>query len=142
MVNGVDYGSTRTKTISTITNVYKTTVAIGTGGMAEVVALAGAAGNIGTLDQDLIEYFRITNLDATNFVELGFEDTSGNNAYYVKLDAGRSFIVPTSNTTTEHPGFFAHDSAHTTDTHVDITSITANANTAACNIEIVVAMNG
>ena len=141
MVNGVDYGSTRTKTISTITNVYKTTVAVSTSG-GEVLALAGAAGNIGTLDQNTIEYMRITNLDANNFVELGFEDTSGNNAYFVKLDAGRSFIVPTSNTTTEHPGFFANDSAHTTSTHVDITSITADADTAACNLEILVAMNG
>ena len=85
---------------------------------------------------------RITNLDSTNFVELGFEDTSGNNAYFVKLDAGRSFIVPTPNLTTEHPTFFANDGGHATGSHVDINSITADADTAACNIEILVAMNG
>ena len=141
-VDGNSYSSQRTKTFTTITNVYKTTVAVGTGGMSEVVALAASAGNIGTLDRDTIEYFRITNLDSTNFVELGFEDTSGNNAYYVKLDAGRSFIVPTPNLTTEKPGFFAHDSGHVTGSHVDINSITANADTSACNIEIMVAMNG
>tara|TARA_B100000902_G_C26538854_1_gene541500 strand:+ start:12 stop:476 length:465 start_codon:yes stop_codon:yes gene_type:complete len=140
-VDGNNYSSERTKTFTTITNVYKTTVNVSTSG-GEILALAGAAGNIGTLDQDNIEYMRITNLDSTNFVELGFEDTSGNNAYFVKLDAGRSFIVPTPNLTTEHPTFFAVDNAHATSTHVDINSITADADTAACNVEIIVAMNG
>ena len=142
-VDGNNYSSERTKTFTTITNVYKTTVAVGTGGMSEVVALAASAGNIGTLDRDTIEYFRITNLDTTNYVELGFEkESSTASAYYVKLDAGRSFIVPVSNTTTEHPDFFATDSAHAVGTYVEIESITAKANTAACNIEIMVAMNG
>ena len=141
-VDGNSYSSERTKRFTTITNVYKTTVAVGTSSLSEVVALAASAGNIGTLDQDTIEYFRITNLDSTNYVELGFEDTSGNNAYYVKLDAGRSFIVPVPITTTEHPQFFANDGGHTSGTHVDVLSITAQANTAACNIEIMVAMNG
>ena len=142
MVNGVDYGSTRTKTISTITNVYKTSVAVGTGG-GTILNLAASAGDIGTIDEDTIEYMRITNLDTTNYVEIGFEkETSTASGYWVKVDAGRSFIVPTPNLTTEKPGFFANDSAHTTSSHVDITSITANANTAACNIEIMVAMNG
>ena len=141
-VNGSDYNSQRTKTFTTITNVYKTTVAVGTGG-GTVLNLAASAGDIGTLDEDTIEYFRITNLDTTNYVELGFEkESSTASAYYVKLDAGRSFIVPVSNTTTEHPDFFATDSAHAVGTYVEIESITAKANTAACNIEIMVAMNG
>ena len=140
-LGGTDYSSQKTLSIATITNVYKTIVNVSTSG-GEVLALASAAGNIGTLDQDNIEYMRITNLDSTNFVELGFEDTSGNNAYFVKLDAGRSFIVPTPNLTTEHPTFFANDGGHATGSHVDINSITADADTAACNIEILVAMNG
>ena len=141
-VDGNDYSSVRTKTFTTITNVYKTTVAVGTGG-GTILNLAASAGDIGTLDEDTIEYFRITNLDTTNYVELGFEkESSTASAYFVKLDAGRSFIVPVSNTTTEHPGFFANDGGHVSGTHVDITSITAQANTSACNIEIMVAMNG
>jgi|TARA_R100000315_G_C5221086_1_gene132923 hypothetical protein len=140
-LGGTDYSSQKVLTLSTITNVYKTTVNVSTSG-GEILALAAAAGNIGTLDQDLIEYMRITNLDTTNFVELGFEDTSGNNAYFVKLDAGRSFIVPTPNLTSEHPTFFANDGGHATGSHVDINSITADADTAACNLEILVAMNG
>ena len=140
-LGGTDYSSQKVLTLSTITNVYKTTVNVSTCG-GEILALAAAAGNIGTLDQDNIEYMRITNLDSTNFVELGFEDTSGNNAYFVKLDAGRSFIVPTPNLTSEHPTFFANDGGHATGSHVDINSITADADTAACNLEILVAMNG
>tara|TARA_R100000458_G_C8270983_1_gene245718 strand:+ start:2142 stop:2609 length:468 start_codon:yes stop_codon:yes gene_type:complete len=139
-IEGVNYGSTRTKTFSSITSVYKHIVSVSTSG-GEILAFADAAGNVGTLDRDSIEYLRITNLDGTNFVELGIEDTSGNNAYFVKLDAGKSFILPTPNTTTEHPTFFAVDNAHATSTHVNINSITADADTAACNVEIFVAMN-
>ena len=141
ILDGTNYSSQRTKSFTTITNVYKTTVNISTSG-GEILALASAAGNIGTLDKDNIEYMRITNLDSTNYVELGFEDTSGNNAYFVKLDAGRSVIVPTPNLTTEKPTFLANDGGHVTGSHVDINSITADAHTAACNIEILVAMNG
>ena len=141
-VDGTDYGSTRAKTFSTITNVYKTTVNVSTTS-GTILNLAAAAGNIGTLDQDLIEYMRITNLDDTNFVILGFErEASTASGYWVKLDAGRSFIVPTANTTTEHPDFASHDSAHAVPSFVDIEVITADADTAACNIEILVAMNG
>tara|TARA_R110002167_G_scaffold150128_5_gene343731 strand:+ start:2699 stop:3163 length:465 start_codon:yes stop_codon:yes gene_type:complete len=140
-LEGTSYSATKTKTFTTITSVYKTIVNVSTSG-GEVLAIAAAAGNIGTLDQDLIEYIRITNLDTTNFVELGFEDTSGNNAFFIKLDAGRSYIVPISNLTSEHPTFFCTDAAHATGTHVDIDSITADAHTAACNLEIMVAMNG
>tara|TARA_R100000742_G_C4278764_1_gene102008 strand:- start:2406 stop:2873 length:468 start_codon:yes stop_codon:yes gene_type:complete len=141
-VDGNDYSSTRTKSFTTITNVYKTTVAVGTGG-GTILNLAGSAGDIGTLDEDTIEYMRITNLDTANYVELGFEkESSTASGYWVKVDAGRSFIVPVSNTTTEHPDFAAHDSDHVVPSYGEIESITAKANTAACNIEIMVAMNG
>ena len=141
-VDGNDYSSVRTKTFTTITNVYKTTVAVGTGG-GTILNLAASAGDIGTIDEDTIEYMRITNLDTTNYVEIGFEkETSTASGYWVKVDAGRSFIVPVSNTTTEHPDFSVNDSGHAVASYGEIESITAKANTAACNIEIMVAMNG
>ena len=93
-LEGTSYSATKTKTFTTITSVYKTIVNVSTSG-GEVLAIAAAAGNIGTL-----------------------------------------------NLTSEHPTFFCTDAAHATGTHVDIDSITADANTAACNLEIMVAMNG
>ena len=141
IVGGTNYSTTRTKTFSTAETVYKTIQSIGTGG-GTILNLAASAGDLGTIDEDTIEYMRITNLDTTNYVELGFEkESSTAAAYFVKLDAGRSFIVPLSNTTTEHPDFFAVDNAHAVGTYMEIETITAKANTADCRIEIMVVMN-
>ena len=141
-IEGVNYGGIRTKTYSTITSVYKHIISVSTTS-ATILNFADAAGDVGTLDRDSIEYLRITNLDDTNFVILGFEkETSTASGYWVKVDAGRSFIVPVSNTTTEHPDFSVNDSGHAVASYGEIESITAKANTAACNIEIMVAMNG
>ena len=43
---------------------------------------------------------------------------------------------------TEHPTFFAVDNAHATSGHVDIDSVTADADTASCQLEVLIAMNG
>ena len=44
-------------------------------------------------------------------------------------------------TLTEHPEFAAHDSAHAVPSFVNTEVITADADPAACNIELMVAMN-
>jgi len=141
-INGTYYSSSKVQTITTITNVYKH-VFTATTTSSTILSFADDHGDVGTLDRDTIEYMRITNLDDTNFVIIGFEkEASTASGYWIKLDAGRSFIVPIPNVTTEHPQFAAHDSAHAVPSFVDIESITADADTASCNLEIMVAMNG
>jgi len=141
IIEGVNYSTTRSKTFSTAETVHKTIQSIGTGG-ATILNLAASAGDLGTLDEDTIEYMRITNLDSTNYVEIGFEkESSTASGYWVKLDAGRSFIVPLSNTTTEHPDFSVNDDGHAVASYGEIEVITAKANTAACRIEIMAVMN-
>ena len=71
-IEGVNYGGIRTKTYSTITSVYKHIISVSTTS-ATILNFADAAGDVGTLDRDSIEYLRITNLDDTNFVIFGFE---------------------------------------------------------------------
>ena len=140
-IEGVNYGGIRTKTYSTITSVYKHIISVSTTS-ATILNFADAAGDVGTLDRDSIEYLRITNLDDTNFVILGFEkEASTASGYWVKLDAGKGYIMATPGTTTEHPQFAAHDSAHAVPSFVNTEVITADADTAACNVEIFVAMN-
>jgi len=140
-INGTGFSSTKTKTISTITNIYKHVVTATTTS-STILNFADDHGDVGTLDRDTIEYMRITNLDETNFVIIGFEkESSTASGYWIKLDAGRSFIVPIPNATAEHPQFAAHDSAHAVPSFVDIESVTADADTASCNLEIMVAMN-
>ena len=140
-IEGVNYSSSRTKTFSTITSVYKHIIAVSTT-TGTILNFADAASGVGTLDRDSIEYLRITNLDTTNFVILGFEkEASTASGYWIKLDAGKSYIMATPNVTTEHPQLAAHDSAHAVPSFVNTEAITADADTAACNIELMVAMN-
>ena len=98
---------------------------------------------ISTLDQDDVEYVRLTNLDSTNFITIGIEkESSTASVAAFKLDAGRSFILPTSNTATEHPQFFTSDAAHDSSaTQIDIETITALADTGVCRLEVFIALN-
>ena len=138
-LNGQKYDSTQTKTISDITQVLKTIVECPTSEI-NLLTFASAATGISTLDQDDVEYVRLTNIDSTNYITIGLE-TSGSVAAF-RLDAGRTFIVATPNTTTEHPQFFTSDAAHDSSaTQIDIETITALANTAACKLELFVALN-
>ena len=138
-LEGVSYNGIRTKTISTIESVFKHIVSVTTA-EGTILTFTDAGGDIATLDRDTVEYLRITNLDTTNFVVISLKDGSAAVAA-VRLDAGRSLIIPTPNTTTEHPQFFVDDDAATHGTMLDIDTIPADADTDTCKIEIFCAMN-
>ena len=141
-LNGQKYDSTQTKTISDITQVLKTIVECPTSEI-NLLTFASAATGISTLDQDDVEYVRLTNLDSTNYITIGIEkESSTASVAAFRLDAGRSFILCTSNAATEHPQFFTSDGGHgSSGTQIDIETITALANTATCKLELFVALN-
>jgi len=141
-LNGKEQGSTNTKTIENITQVLNTIVEVPTSEI-NLLTFASAATGVSTLDQDDVEYIRITNLDDTNFITIGIEkESSTASVAAFKLDAGRSFIVATSNASAEHPQFFTSDAAHDSSaTQIDIETITALADTGACKLELFVALN-
>ena len=85
------------------------------------------------LDKDLISYFRITNHDGTNFVTLRITD-SNNDEFAYKLAAGQSFIL-----WGHAASMSAADAATAGAVNADIASVEAQADTAACDLEIVVA---
>ena len=142
ILNGRNYHSTRIKAISDITQVLTTIVECPTSEI-NIVTFASAATGISTLDQDDIEYVRLTNLDTTNYITIGIEkESSTASVASFRLDAGRSFILATSNASAEHPQFFVSDAAHDSSaTQIDIETITALANTAACKLEVFIALN-
>ena len=142
VLNGQNFASSHTKTIDSITQVIKSIIEIPTSEM-NLLTFASAATGMSTLDQDDVEYVRITNLDSTNFITIGIETLAdGDSVAAFRLDAGRSFILCTSNASAEHPQFFVNDSGHNSNgTQIDIETITALANTAACELEIFVALN-
>tara|TARA_R100001594_G_C3955802_1_gene244154 strand:- start:19 stop:474 length:456 start_codon:yes stop_codon:yes gene_type:complete len=90
-------------------------------------AVAGAQ-----FDEDKIAYVRVTN-HGSHFVTLRLTDAESNEFVY-KLEATKSFILGTHKT--------AMSAKDTTDTGVvdaDIVSMEAQADTAACDLEILIA---
>lgn len=141
-LEGQDFSSTRTKTIANITQVLKTIIEAPTSEI-NLLTFASAKAGLSTLDQDDVEYVRITNLGPTNFCTIGIEKESSTASIAAfKLDAGRSFVLPISNASAEHPTFFTSDAAHDSSaSQIDIETITALADTAAVQLEIFVALN-
>ena len=125
-INGVAYGNTSKKTFVTQGEILQRVMSIDTT-ITEVV-------NFGTVDEagqvvaDDYAYFRITNLDDTNFVRLEINTVS--KTYSIKLKAGDSFLLMDNemNATSELYGF---------DGFADIAKIRAISDTADCDIEVI-----
>jgi len=144
-----DHGETITNvlTIGTLTALVKRIVPIPTTevGLLSVAAdLVTAPGTpqdtyvAGHFDQDTIRYLRITNLDDTNHVVMIFK-SSGGAEFAVVLDAGRSFIYGVDNAGGAASTIDASATALTVSLE-HLADITAQANTATCQLEVFVAV--
>ena len=83
-------------------------------------------------DKDLVSYFRVTNHDTSNFVTLRITD-SNNDEFAYKLAAGQSFLL-----WGHAASMSAADAATAGAANADIASIEAQADTAACQVEVFV----
>tara|TARA_R100000808_G_C2129543_1_gene139015 strand:- start:818 stop:1273 length:456 start_codon:yes stop_codon:yes gene_type:complete len=90
-------------------------------------AVAGAQ-----FDEDKIAYVRVTN-HGSQFVTLRLTDAESNEFVY-KLEATKSFILGTHKT-----AMSAKDTTDTGAVDADIVSMEAQADTAACDLEILIA---
>ena len=134
-LNGYDQGSTNTLTIASVNEVSKRIVTATT--TEQEVLAFGTAVASGTFLEDKVVYFRITNLDDTNHVVLTFK-SEGNHEFAVKLDKGQSFV---------YNGDLAGGVVDTMDASAsalslaleDLVNVTADADTASCDLEILVA---
>ena len=88
----------------------------------------GAADAAGIADITNYKYFRIKNLDDTNFLELRVTGTA--DSFFVKIKAGETFLLMDNE-------IDAVASSTTIGTLTDITQIAANADTDAIDIEFV-----
>ncbi len=99
---------------------------------SEVTVLAfGTAVAAGTVIRANVKYIRITNKDATNFVRIRVKK-SGADTFDVKVDAGQSFILSNAKESVSA-------SAGAFSAFVDADSISAQADTAAVDVEMFVA---
>ena len=134
-LNGQDKGSTNALTVASVTEVSQRIVNVPT---SEVVILAmGTAVAAGQLVEGDVRYIRLTNKDDTNHITLVFKSENSNECSHL-LDAGHSFIYPGDNSGGVVNTHDASASALTVSLD-DLVDITAQANTAACDLEIFVA---
>lgn len=129
-LNGVDYGNTINKTFSTKGQVDQRIMSIDynvDGTYTDIFSFSTIDGKGQGVKNDYA-YFRITNLDDTNFIKL--QITAGD-TFWVKLKAGESFMLMDNE-------MDAIASSTTFGAFADITTISAYANVADCDIEYTV----
>lgn len=128
-LNGTSQGGTVTQTVSNINEVDRR---IFTASTSEVDILGfGAANGQGQYLRTAIKYIRITNLDDTNFVTLGMSD-SGSDTFYVKLEAGQSFMIGNDD-------LEIHATGGASSAFSEADAISAKADTAEVDLEVFVA---
>ena len=128
-LNGTDHGSTKKITISDINEVSKRILTVPTTGI-QVYAGSTDAG-LGTFVTADVRYIRITNLDNSNYIVVHLEG-NGHTAQ-ITLSAGHVFFLTDVSATFDSEAAIGDFSAE------DITRIDVMANTAACDVEILVA---
>ena len=135
-LNGVEQGATNEKTIASVNEVSKRIVTVTTT-EAEIIAMGTAVAS-GTYIESDVRYMRFTNLDDTNFVKLTFKNEN-DDEFQIKVDAGHSFIYPGDNSGGVVDTMDAIDGTGLTSALGDLVNVTADADTASCDMEIFIA---
>ena len=125
VLNGVAYGNTVSKTFENQGEVIQRIMSIATS-FTDIFHTSTVDGRGQVVDDDY-GYFRITNLDDTNFITLRLYN--GTDSQFFKLEAGESFFLmsPDIDVTATGTAFGAF---------ADITEIAALAAVAACDVEV------
>ena len=144
-LNGTTYGNTITKTHASVKVVRQQTVTVPTTMVTLYESADSASGS--TFDEDLIVYARITNTDTTNFIGLHIITDTGQEAIY-KLNPGCTFVLNAhadafdteDDVSDANPDITAEDFSSATGN--DIVKISADANTASVDVEVLIAATG
>ena len=135
-INGAARGNTITQTY-TINDVYERVVNVQAAPTGQVTLYTTHAsvpeGSV--FDDDLVEYVRITNLDSSNYVKLEITNGGGDEALF-RLNAGDSFILGKHDGAST--GVCSFNSGVVDAGLHEITHVKAQADTAACQVEVFV----
>lgn len=136
-LNGRERGSEVSIDVANITETFHRIMDIGTAASQTILQMDATAANAagGTLLTTNVAYFRITNLDATNFVAITIQN-NGTEEYMVKLDAGESYLLFNSKLDANAAG----DASAAAGNLTDIDNILAQADTASCQVEVFAAL--
>jgi len=124
-LNGVTYGNAISKQFATQGEVIQRIMSIATS-FTDIFHTSTVDGRGQIVAADWC-YFRITNLDDTNFITLRLFD--GTDSQFFKVEAGESFFLMS-------PDIDVDASGTTFNGFADITQIAADADTAACDVEV------
>jgi len=136
-LKGADQGAENTLTIASIDHVMKRIVRATTTEQT-ILAFHASAVAAGQFLEQYVRYIRITNLDDTNFVVLTFKNEN-DDEFAVKLDKGQSFIYNADSTGGVVDTMDAIAGGGLSLSLGDLVDITADADTAACDLELFVA---
>ena len=140
-LNGADRGSTNTLSVASVTQVYHRIVTCPAGSDSTVATfqtLTSTSDN--AIDLEDAKYVRVTNLDASNPVNLSLqvsadEDGAADASATLLVDAGRSFIMGAT-----HDGIAVDDDAASIVTSLtDLESILIDPGSNAVSVEVFIA---
>lgn len=129
ILNGVDQGGTNTLTIANVNETDRRIVTVPSGSEIDLIELDTANGR-GKFTRANIKYIRITNKDDANFVRVRVKKSSAD-TFDVKVLAGSSFILSSGS-------IDANTSGAAFSAFVDLDDISAQADTADCDVELCV----
>ena len=130
-----DYGSTQSFTMASISNVDRRIITATT--TEATIMTFSTAMAAGQSIPAKVKYLRFTNLDDTNFIVLTFAIENDDEAA-IKVDAGNTFILAGDNSGGMADVLDADSSALSLSLG-DLKSITVDADTASCDVELFVA---
>ena len=135
-LDGRDYGGNQSYSFSSIGNVTRRIETVTTT-EATIITFSTSMGP-GQYIPGQVKYLRFSNLDDTNHIVLTFANENDDEAA-IKLDAGQSFVINGDNSGGMVDVLDAIDGTGLTYSLGDLKSVTADADTASCDMEIFVA---
>ena len=139
VLNGQEFGGTNVFTATGINEISKRIITITTA-ESVIATFSSAVASAGHYVAADVRYIRFTNRDSTNFITLTFRNQD-NDEVAIKLDAGQSLVWNADNAGGMVDVFNAtQDADAASDTALgDLTNIQADANTASCDLEMLIA---
>ena len=139
VLNGQEFGGTNVFTATGINEISKRIITITTT-ESVIATFSSAVASAGHYVAADVRYIRFTNRDSTNFITLTFRNQD-NDEVAIKLDAGQTLIWNADNAGGMVDVFNAtQDADAASDTALgDLTNIQADANTASCDLEMLIA---
>ena len=133
-LNGKDQGASNTVSIASITEIFKRIISCTASQTTTIATFANDVyETVGAIDIEDSKYIRVTNLDASNAIELAV--VTVNTTYQIKLDAGQSHILGSANDLM----LAEADTSPSFGTMADVASIQVNPDSNAVSVELFIA---